>query len=123
MHVYLLQVCVAPAFAIGPCSGDEFATVIVPLLGPVAPLDAAHQPRRSVGHVHLVVLARGPEHRPPQRVVLNPEGEFAVVVVNLPNARGLVEIDGQHVSIVSLVWVGKNNNNKDPAVTSTHFDK
>ena len=66
-------------------------------------MDVGDLARGGVCGVDLVVLAaRRPQDGPPLRVVQDPQGELAVVVVDLAHPCGRVKVDGEEVSVVGL---------------------
>lgn len=100
---YPVCVRVAPDLAVDPGSGHHLVIFILQPLGPVAAVNGRQQASARVADVDLGVLAAGgPDHRPAQRIVLDVEGELAVVVVDFPDSGALIEVYGQQVPVMCL---------------------
>ena len=72
-------------------------------------MDGPQEPPRGVADVDLGVLAAGgPDQGPAQRVVLDPQCELAVVILDLPHHGARVKVNGEQIPVVSLEgWKGQ----------------
>lgn len=100
---YSVCIRVAPDLAVDPGSGYHLAVFVLQPLRPVPTVNGWQQASTRVANVDLGVLAAGgPYHGPAQRVILDVEGELAVVVVDFPDSRALIEVYGQQVPVMCL---------------------
>ena len=98
-----VHVGVAPDLPVDPGPGDHPAALVLQPLGPVPAVDGRQQPAAGVADVDLRVLAAGrPHHGPALQVILDVQGELAVVVVDLAHAGALVKVYGEQVPVVCL---------------------
>lgn len=100
---YSVCIRVAPDLAVDPGSGYHPVVFVLQPLRPVPAVNGWQQPSTRVANVDLGVLAAGgPDHGPAQRVILDVEGELAVVVVDFPDSGALIEVYGQQVPVMCL---------------------
>lgn len=100
---YSVCIRVAPDLAVDPGSGHHLVVFVLQPLGPVSAVNGCQQAPARVADVDLGVLAAGgPDHGPAQRIVLDVQGELAVVVVDFPHPCALIEVYGQQVPVVCL---------------------
>ena len=101
---YLLQVSVAPWFAISKDPGCNSARLII--LHPFwhrAPLNPCNVSSRGIGDIDPVQSAAGwPETGPPCLVIEDAERELAVVIIDFLCPRHTIKVEGQQVSVVNL---------------------
>lgn len=92
--IYLLQISVAPRFAVGEYEGcDPAVLVVLHAYGHGSPLDARHMPPRGVGHVDSIQAAAWrPQSGPAGVIVVDPEGELPVVVVDFLRTSDSIEV-------------------------------
>lgn len=103
MFSYSVCICVAPDLAVDPGSGHHLVVFVLQPLGPVPAVNGRQQASTRVANVDLSVLAAGgPDHGPAQRIVLDVEGELAVVVVDFSDPGALIEVYGQQVPVMCL---------------------
>lgn len=115
---YLLEVSVAPRFTIGKyLRGDSAILVVLHAHRHGTSLDTCHMASRRIGDVNSVqTAARRPQSRSACVVVMDPQCELPVVVVNLFCAGDSIKVQRQQVSVVNL-W------EKRRGVRNTQFDR
>lgn len=100
---YSVCIRVAPDLAVNPGSGHHPVVFVLQPLRPVPAVNGWQQASARVANVDLGVLAAGgPHYGPAQRVILDVEGELAVVVVDFPHSGALIEVYGQQVPVMCL---------------------
>lgn len=100
---YSVCIGVAPDLAVDPGSGYHLVVFVLQPLRPVSAVNGRQQAPSGVANVDLGVLAAGgPDHGSAQRIILDVEGELAVVVIDFPDSGALIEVYGQQVPVMCL---------------------
>lgn len=100
---YSVCIRVAPDLAVHPGSRHHPVVFVLQPFGPLPAVNGRQQASTRVANVDLGVLAAGgPDHGPAKRIILDVEGELAVVVVDFPDLGALIEVYGQQVPVMCL---------------------
>lgn len=100
---YPVCVCVTPYLAVDPGSGHHPVVFILQPLRPFSAVNCRQQSSTRIADVHFSVFATGrPHNGSAQRVILDVQSKFPVVIIDLPYSGALIKVDGQQVPVMRL---------------------